>query len=129
MIHLSSLLLLLQYCFLFIISLFSFLRFIYLFLLHYYFIFIIYLFLSSPPRSSWVNVVLIINNSLIFFAPSSLIQFPVHYILLVVCYSYYCYFLVILLFKSNEVHGVMGNTFSMYFISSPNITFHFIVIS
>ena len=128
MIHLSSLLLHLQYCYLFII----FIIFIFTIYLFFHFFFFSYLLsiyiLSSQYRYSVVNVVLIINDSLIFFAPSSPIR-SVHCILLVTCRSYYYYFLVILPLKFNDVHGVMDNTISMYSISSPVLTFHFIIIS
>ena len=127
MIHLSSLLLHFQYGYLFIISLSSFLQ-IYLFFIIISYLLSIYI-LSSQCRSSVVNVVLIINDSLIFFAPSSPIPLSVHCILLITRCTYYYIFLIILLNKSNDAHGVMGNTFSMYFISSSVLTFHFIIIS
>ena len=76
MIHLYALLLLVQYSYLFINSLFSFFTIYWFF---HCFIFIIYYILSSLPRFSAVNVVLIINDSLIFFAPSTPILFPDHY--------------------------------------------------
>ena len=93
MIHLSSLLLHLQYCYLFIISLFSFLQFIYFFIIISYLL-SIYI-LSSPPRCSVVNIVLIINDSLIFFAPSALILLPVHYFLIFLFYILFIVFIII----------------------------------
>ena len=85
--HLSSLLLLLQYCYLFI-------SFIYHFHYHYFtphisfslilyfFIFYSYFFssFSSPLRSSLVNILLYFNPSLIIFAPSSPILLSIYFI-------------------------------------------------
>ena len=70
MIHLSSELLLLQYCYLFIINFSNSLSPIYIF---------IFIILSSPFRYSSVNVVLIFNDSLIILAPSAPILLSVRY--------------------------------------------------
>ena len=86
MLHLSLLLLILQYCSLFIFYHFyhyhlyssfhsfrSFVFFIIIIIIHF-----ILLHFSSPSRSSVVNVVLIFNDSLIIPAPESPILLPVN---------------------------------------------------
>ena len=95
MIHLSFLLLNLQFRYLFILFNFYLIFSFYfpLFHLYYYFFFLyfyiwisisFYTSISSLLRSSVVNVVFIINDSLIIFAPSTPILFTVHIILFII---------------------------------------------
>ena len=119
MIHLSLLLLHLQYRSLFIIYSF----FIIIFIIICYSFCIIF---PSQLRSNWVNVVFFINNSLIFFAPSSSIKFPVHYlfIFIIIYYYHFVYSFCIIfpsLIRSNLVNVVFFINNLLIFIapSSP----------
>ena len=94
MIHLSLLLLHLQFCCLFISIIISF----HSLYIHYLIIFISFHSFSSPASSSVVNVVLVFNDSLIILAPDSPISLAVHInyhfiSLFVYTLSYYIHFI------------------------------------
>ena len=137
MIHLSFLLLLLQYCsrfiFHFIIFIFSlYLSFFYYshyiifvtsFLFIYLLFFKIFIFtsISSPPRYSVVNVVLIFNDSLIILAPSSPILLSVHISFYHFYFFSFFFFFIVLLFSLYY----NCNFFVIYLLFLNIFIFHF----
>ena len=134
MIHLSFLLLSLQYCCLFISIIISF---------HSSNIHYLIMFISSLPRFSLVNVVLVFNDSLIIIAPSSPILVHVHinyhfifilciYIILFIFISFLSISLL-LRFSSVNVVLVFNNSLIILATSSPimltvHINDHFILL-
>ena len=109
MLHITSLPLHIQYGYLFIIHYILYISSYFIFIFHFYLL-LLYI-LSSPFRFSSLNVVLIINDSHILTAFSSFIKFPDH------CILHQKHHLLLhknLQLSSDDVHNVMGNTFSKY---------------
>ena len=121
MIHLSSLLPNLQYCYLFII---------YSFLSSFCYSFCIII--LSPLRYNWFNVVFFINDSLIFFAPSSPILLSVHYIYHCYCNHFCYYFHLSSQLRSSWVNVVLIINDSLIFFAPSTPTMfpvHYFIIS